>query len=144
MNSHDGGATLLKYPERIRRIVARTRELVPHEIPVTMKMRVGWDSSEGIETIAAAAEAGGAAWITVANSLAVSAQLALPDWVRVATSLVLLVLGLAVPVLAWAGWAASERALRLGRPLPGSIVTLPLAVGVLVVAALVVVGVLVR
>ncbi len=65
VNNHDGGATLLKYPERIRRIVARTRELVPGEIPVTMKMRVGWDSSEGIETIAEAAEAGGAAWITI-------------------------------------------------------------------------------
>jgi tRNA-dihydrouridine synthase C len=65
VNNHDGGATLLKYPERIRRIVARTRELVPHEIPVTMKMRVGWDSAEGIEAIAEAAEAGGAAWITI-------------------------------------------------------------------------------
>jgi hypothetical protein len=52
VNNHDGGATLLKYPERIRRIVERTRELVPHEIPVTMKMRVGWDSAEGIEAIA--------------------------------------------------------------------------------------------
>lgn len=65
VNNHDGGATLLKYPERIRRIVGRTRELVPHGVPVTMKMRVGWDSSEGIETIAEAAEAGGAEWITI-------------------------------------------------------------------------------
>lgn len=65
VNKSDGGATLLKYPERIKRIVERTRELVPHEIPVSMKMRVGWDSAEGIETIAMAAEAGGAAWITI-------------------------------------------------------------------------------
>lgn len=65
VNNHDGGATLLKFPERIRRIVARVRELVPAAVPVTMKMRVGWDSSEGIETIAEAAEAGGAAWITI-------------------------------------------------------------------------------
>jgi tRNA-dihydrouridine synthase C len=65
VNNHDGGATLLKYPERIERIVGRTRALVPAEVPVTMKMRVGWDSSEGIETIARAAERGGAAWITI-------------------------------------------------------------------------------
>jgi tRNA-dihydrouridine synthase C len=65
VNNHDGGATLLKYPGRIRQIVARTRELMPHDVPVTMKMRVGWDSDEGIEEIAAAAEAGGAAWITI-------------------------------------------------------------------------------
>lgn len=90
------------------------------------------------------------AWIRtslalIAGGVAIDAvALPLPVWVRIATSLVLLVLGLAVPVLAWVNWAASERALRLGRPLPGSIVTLPLAIGVLVVAALVVVGVLVR
>ncbi|MBL9104396.1 MAG: tRNA-dihydrouridine synthase family protein [Myxococcales bacterium] len=65
VNNHDGGASLLKYPERIRRIVARTRELVRPGVPVTMKMRVGWDSSEGIEAIAEAAAAGGAEWITI-------------------------------------------------------------------------------
>lgn len=65
VNNSDGGASLLKYPERIRAIVARTRELVAPEVPVTMKMRVGWDSAEGIETIAQAAEAGGASWITI-------------------------------------------------------------------------------
>jgi tRNA-dihydrouridine synthase C len=65
VNNHDGGATLLKYPRRIEQIVARTRELVAPEVPVTMKMRVGWDSAEGIAEVARAAEAGGAAWITV-------------------------------------------------------------------------------
>jgi putative membrane protein len=90
------------------------------------------------------------AWIRtalalIAGGVAIDAvALPLPGWVRVATSVVLLVLGLAVPVLAWVGWAATERALRLGRPLPGSFLTLPLALGVLVVAALVVAGVLVR
>jgi putative membrane protein len=90
------------------------------------------------------------AWIRtalalIAGGVAIDAvDLPLPGWVRLATSLLLLALGLAVPVLAWANWAASERALRLGRPLPGSIVTLPLAIGVLLVGALVVVGVLVR
>ena len=90
------------------------------------------------------------AWIRtalalIAGGVAIDAvALPLPVWVRVATSIVLLVLGLAVPVLAWANWAATERALRLGRSLPGSLMTLPLAIGVLVVAALVVLGVLIR
>jgi putative membrane protein len=90
------------------------------------------------------------AWIRtslalIAGGVAIDAvALPLPGWVRVATSIVLLVLGLAVPVLAWVSWAATERALRLGSSLPGSVMTLPLATGVLVVAALVVTGVLVR
>jgi putative membrane protein len=90
------------------------------------------------------------AWIRtslalIAGGVAIDAvALPLPMWVRIATSLVLLGLGLAVPLLAWTSWAASERALRLGRPLPAATVTLPLAAGVLVVAALIVVGVLIR
>jgi putative membrane protein len=90
------------------------------------------------------------AWIRtglalIAGGVAIDAvAVPLPVWARIATSVVLLVLGLAVPVLAWANWAATERALRLGRPLPGSIITVPLAVGVLVAAALVVLGVVVR
>jgi putative membrane protein len=90
------------------------------------------------------------AWIRtalalIAGGVAIDAvALPLPGWVRIATSVVLLVLGLAVPVLAWVNWIATERALRLAKPLPGSIITLPLAIGVLLVAALVVVGTVVR
>ena len=90
------------------------------------------------------------AWIRtalalIAGGVAVDAvALPLPEPIRVATALVLLVLGLAVPVLALTGWAATERALRLRRPLPASVVTGPLAAGVLVVAVLVVLGVVLR
>jgi len=90
------------------------------------------------------------AWIRtslalIAGGVAIDAvALPLPVWVRVTASIVLLVLGLAVPLLSWASWAATERALRLGRPLPASLLTLPLAIGLLVVAALVVLGVLLR
>lgn len=90
------------------------------------------------------------AWIRtslalIAGGVAIDAvALPLSGPVRIATSAVLLLLGLALPVLAWWSWAATERALRLGRPLPGSVVTLPLAVGVGVVGLLVAVGVLTR
>lgn len=65
VNNHDGGATLLKHPLRLRTIVARVRDRVPHQIPVSAKVRIGWDSSEGLEEVARAAGEGGAAWLTV-------------------------------------------------------------------------------
>ncbi|GAA2751743.1 YidH family protein [Amnibacterium kyonggiense] len=90
------------------------------------------------------------AWIRtglalIAGGVAVNAvRLPIPDGVQIAVVLILLVLGLVVPPLAWVNWAVTERALRLGRPLPGSLVTLPLAVGVLLVAALVGLGILLQ
>lgn len=90
------------------------------------------------------------AWIRttlalIAGGVAVDAvALPLPALIRVAVVLVLLLLGLLVPLLAWVNWALTERALRLGRPLPGSAITLPLAIGVLVVAVLVTIGIVVR
>ncbi|HEY8377260.1 MAG TPA: tRNA-dihydrouridine synthase family protein [Nannocystis sp.] len=65
VNNHDGGACLLREPPRIRTIVARVRDAVPAAIPVTVKIRVGWDSSDTLEEIAAAAAAGGASWLTI-------------------------------------------------------------------------------
>jgi putative membrane protein len=63
---------------------------------------------------------------------------------RLAASLVLLVTGLLTPVQAWFGWKGTERALRLGTPLPAAPMTLVLAVAVSVAGVLVLVGVLVR
>jgi len=65
VNNHDGGAALLRCPPRIYGIVAAVRDAVPAALPVSVKIRVGWDSSGGIEQIAAAARAGGASWLTV-------------------------------------------------------------------------------
>ncbi|MDD9947244.1 MAG: tRNA-dihydrouridine synthase family protein [Myxococcales bacterium] len=65
VNRHDGGATLLKFPGRLRAIVQAVRDLVPAERPVSVKLRTGWASSERMEEIALAAEAGGASWLTI-------------------------------------------------------------------------------
>lgn len=65
VNNHDGGAALLRCPARIYGIVAAVRDAVPAALPVSVKIRVGWDSSEGIEEIAAAVRGGGASWLTV-------------------------------------------------------------------------------
>ncbi|HEX4336775.1 MAG TPA: tRNA-dihydrouridine synthase family protein [Polyangiaceae bacterium] len=65
VNRHDGGACLLKSPERIEKIVARVREAVPADRPVSAKIRLGWDCRTDVATIALAAERGGASWLTV-------------------------------------------------------------------------------
>jgi tRNA-dihydrouridine synthase C len=65
VNRHDGGASLLKDPPRVRAVVAAVRQAVPAHIPVSAKLRLGWDRTDTIfETSALAAE-GGASWITI-------------------------------------------------------------------------------
>ena len=63
---------------------------------------------------------------------------------RLAASVVLLVLGLVAPAQAWFGWARAERALREQRPLPAPVAGGPLAAGVALAGVLVLVGLLVR
>ena len=58
---------------------------------------------------------------------------------RLAAALVL-----AVPLLAWAEWARTERALRTSAALPGSVTSVLLALTIMLVAALVVLGVVLR
>jgi tRNA-dihydrouridine synthase C len=65
VNNHDGGATLLKYPTRLRQIVHAVRSAVPRTIPVSAKLRLGWDSEDAIFKNAAMAAEGGADWITI-------------------------------------------------------------------------------
>lgn len=65
VNRHDGGASILRSPCRILEIVAAVRNRVPGEIPVSAKVRLGWDTVDSISTIAQMAEEGGANWLTV-------------------------------------------------------------------------------
>jgi tRNA-dihydrouridine synthase C len=65
VNRNDGGATLLQYPERIEGIVRAVREAVPRELPVSAKLRLGFNDPEAIYENAKRAQAGGAAWITI-------------------------------------------------------------------------------
>lgn len=64
MNSHDGGATLLKYPCRIEEIVRAVRNAVPSDKSVSVKMRLGESSAPLLEN-ARRAEDAGASWVTV-------------------------------------------------------------------------------
>lgn len=65
VNRHDGGATLLKYPERIELIVRAVRKAVPAALPVSAKLRLGWDDPSVIHENAERAAIGGASWITI-------------------------------------------------------------------------------
>lgn len=65
VNRHDGGATLLRSPCRVEQVTAAVRAAVPVTCPITVKIRIGWDSNEHVEDLARAAEQGGAAWLTI-------------------------------------------------------------------------------
>jgi tRNA-dihydrouridine synthase C len=65
VNRNDGGATLLRFPCRVREVVAAVRGAVPPEIPVSAKLRLGWDSIDAIDENAAMAAEGGASWLTI-------------------------------------------------------------------------------
>jgi len=65
VNRHDGGASLLRCPERIREIVSAVRSAVPEDLPVSAKLRLGWECIEEIHRNAQMAAEGGASWITI-------------------------------------------------------------------------------
>jgi tRNA-dihydrouridine synthase C len=65
VNRHDGGATLLRFPERIEGIVRAVRSALPIAIPVSAKFRLGWDDSIAIHENAERAARGGANWIAI-------------------------------------------------------------------------------
>lgn len=65
VNRHDGGAVLLKTPQRVFEIIEAVRKAVPQSVPVTAKVRLGFDTKELCEEIAQAVQAGGASWITI-------------------------------------------------------------------------------
>jgi tRNA-dihydrouridine synthase C len=65
VNRHDGGATLLRDPPRVRAVVAAVRAAVPGDIPVSAKLRLGWDDPDTIFDTSTMAAEGGASWLTV-------------------------------------------------------------------------------
>lgn len=65
VNRHDGGATLLKYTDRLYTIVKSVREAIPKTTPVTAKIRLGFDDPHACLENAKAIEAAGADWLTV-------------------------------------------------------------------------------
>lgn len=65
VNKSRGGAVLLKEPDLLHAIVAAVRRALPPAVPVTAKMRLGFDHADDAETCARALADGGAASIVV-------------------------------------------------------------------------------
>lgn len=65
VNQHQGGAILLREPERIYRIVHAVRQAIPLQVALSAKMRLGYEDKSRAIDCAQAIEAGGAQWLTV-------------------------------------------------------------------------------
>jgi tRNA-dihydrouridine synthase C len=65
VNQHDGGASLLRCPERTALITRAVRDAVPPHVPVTAKIRLGWANADDVVRIAENVERGGASWLTI-------------------------------------------------------------------------------
>lgn len=65
VNRHRGGAVLLDEPELVHRIVAAVRRAVPAAVPVSAKMRLGYNDHVRMHECARAIEAAGAAELVV-------------------------------------------------------------------------------
>jgi tRNA-dihydrouridine synthase C len=55
----------LKFPNRLEEIVSKVRSAVPQEIPVSAKLRLGWENPTDIYRNAESVARGGASWITI-------------------------------------------------------------------------------
>lgn len=65
VNRHGGGAALLQEPERIASVVAAVRRAVPAHIPVSAKMRLGYNDASLTRECALAMQDGGACELVV-------------------------------------------------------------------------------
>lgn len=65
VNKHKGGCVLMREPELMHEIVAAVRKAVPADIPVTAKMRLGYDDRSMGVACAQALEAAGASEIVI-------------------------------------------------------------------------------
>lgn len=65
VNRHGGGSALLRTPERVAEIVATVRDAVDPSIPVTAKIRLGFDNTDLLLQIASGVEKAGAAELCV-------------------------------------------------------------------------------
>jgi tRNA-dihydrouridine synthase C len=65
VNSHEGGACLLRQPDRVHDIIKAVRDAVPKSIPVSAKIRLGFEDRSRYLDNARAVEAAGADELTV-------------------------------------------------------------------------------
>lgn len=96
VNRHGGGAALLREPERIAAVVAAVRGAVPAHLPVSAKMRLGYDDPGSALECALAMQDGGACEVVVHARTKADGYRPPAYWERIAP----LREGLRVPVVA--------------------------------------------
>lgn len=96
VNRHGGGAMLLQYPEQLHRIVAAVRKAVPAHMPVTAKMRLGFNDASRAVECAQAIALGGASELVVHARTKADAYRPPAYWERVND----IRLSVAIPVVA--------------------------------------------
>lgn len=65
VNRHDGGATLLKKPERLFQIISTVKKALPDGYPVTAKVRLGFEDKSRVKEISLAVSEANAHWLTI-------------------------------------------------------------------------------
>ena len=65
VNKSKGGADLLRHPELIHRVVKACRDALPQHVPLTAKIRLGWDNPDDCFEIVDAIQSAGANELTV-------------------------------------------------------------------------------
>ena len=65
VNNHKGGSVLLDEPDTLYHIISAVRDAVPSHIPVSAKIRLGYNDSDKMELIAKAVQKAGTSWLTV-------------------------------------------------------------------------------
>lgn len=83
VNGSDGGASLLREPRRLTEVIGETRAAVPSRLPVSAKIRLGWEDPDDVVAIVEAAEAGGASWITIHGRTKKQMYKPTADWHRI-------------------------------------------------------------
>ena len=96
VNRHGGGAMLLQFPEQLHSIVAAVRKAVPAHMPVTAKMRLGFNDASRAVECAQAIALGGASELVVHARTKADAYRPPAYWERVND----IRLSVAIPVVA--------------------------------------------
>lgn len=77
------GSALLREPKRLESIVRACVQVCGTDLPVTAKIRAGFDDAESVEELARAAEAGGASLLTVHCRTRSERYTPEVDWTRI-------------------------------------------------------------
>ena len=83
VNGHDGGAALLKWPDRLKGVVGAVRDAVPADIPVSTKIRLGFADPDDVFEVVRAAESAGTDWITIHGRTKTQMYRPPADWPRI-------------------------------------------------------------